>query len=474
MKLLRLADDADDGTFNNMFNENIVLEPNSKVALQNISFTADTSELEITNENSLVTFQIVNSFENIAKLTHRKYDSLNADDLLEDLEETMNASIKAVGGQLGCQVKVGLDTNNKCQIEIKQAKMRDFVSSQILTNVTTNTANTIYKADSTSNVSTYTRFLTTKHAWGSGASQLRCRIQKYVDDNAEASKSGFIVGVSKIDPTTQTLTNSDFVSAVRFTNNTTPYAYFTNGVETITSYQPFKYSSSSIRQNDVATITISEGKLQSELHRENNPNNEKIILDTIDYTSSTRLYPFIIYLGGSDQIQTSLIGMTLDPYLATSNTSAENIQALPSIASQGNMGLTQITTMSDSVQSFLGITSLPFPNPAVQVKNNHFVFKADNIFKHQNFSDAFIVELSNVALDSYDGLSKQKQNILAIIPQSDNNNKRSVLYDAKQIVFIDLNNKERIYLRNIKCRILDNDRSVVNTRGLKTMTLLFD
>ena len=87
-------------------------------------------------------------------------------------------------------------------------------------------------------------------------------------------------------------------------------------------------------------------------------------------------------------------------------------------------------------------------------------------------ADAFLIELLNLKCESYDGFLKQRKNILAVIPKSNANGE--VIYETNTPFFIDLNNAKDLLLRNLKCRVVRPDYSVLKMRGLATMVLLID
>ena len=48
------------------------------------------------------------------------------------------------------------------------------------------------------------------------------------------------------------------------------------------------------------------------------------------------------------------------------------------------------------------------------------------------------------------------------------------MYDSVYPIFIDVNNAETLSIRNIRCRILNNDLSPVNMLGLATLSILIE
>ncbi len=77
----------------------------------------------------------------------------------------------------------------------------------------------------------------------------------------------------------------------------------------------------------------------------------------------------------------------------------------------------------------------------------------------------------NMQVDSYDGLEKGRRNIIATIPTNSDEN-GVIVNEASNLVFIDLDNAQPRYFRNIKARLLYGDLSDVKTIGLTSLTLL--
>jgi hypothetical protein len=88
-------------------------------------------------------------------------------------------------------------------------------------------------------------------------------------------------------------------------------------------------------------------------------------------------------------------------------------------------------------------------------------------------SDSYIVELLDTKLNSMDGMSNQRRNILAVIPQESTIVER-VTFNASVLIFIDLNNKEPINLRHIRARVLTVGLEPIFVYGLSQLVLLID
>tara|TARA_R110000782_G_scaffold22784_2_gene60075 strand:- start:316 stop:1992 length:1677 start_codon:yes stop_codon:yes gene_type:complete len=99
-------------------------------------------------------------------------------------------------------------------------------------------------------------------------------------------------------------------------------------------------------------------------------------------------------------------------------------------------------------------------------------FKGNSIFGANITADAFLVQLLNLKVESYDmHLSKQsRENILSVIPADNENNR--VVYEPNNLLFIDLDNKFPLKISNLRLRIVRQDYSEVPTRNLSSVTII--
>jgi hypothetical protein len=131
---------------------------------------------------------------------------------------------------------------------------------------------------------------------------------------------------------------------------------------------------------------------------------------------------------------------------------------------------------SANLATFLGYDTQRQPQNGFQFVAEP-VFSAQRVFNIKTEADAYLIELMNIQIDSYDSFSKsllpsggQRKNLLSVIPSSNING--NLVYFPPYATFIDLLNKESLYLRNIKARVLNMDYSEISARGLSSMVLL--
>jgi hypothetical protein len=83
-----------------------------------------------------------------------------------------------------------------------------------------------------------------------------------------------------------------------------------------------------------------------------------------------------------------------------------------------------------------------------------------------------MVILDNHYLDSYDSLEKGQRSIVAVLPVKDDIG--AIRFDSNYPIFVEMNNKLPVSMRNIRMRVIRADGTKVNSVGLSTATLLIE
>ena len=105
------------------------------------------------------------------------------------------------------------------------------------------------------------------------------------------------------------------------------------------------------------------------------------------------------------------------------------------------------------------------------VSSSPVAFRADLAFSPNLENDCFLLEMLNLPIDSYDyePSKKKRMNLLSVFPFDDSLGK--CIYDPNNLIFLDLRNKEKLRLRDIRCRILRSDYSEVNLTGVSSLVI---
>jgi hypothetical protein len=126
--------------------------------------------------------------------------------------------------------------------------------------------------------------------------------------------------------------------------------------------------------------------------------------------------------------------------------------------------------MDAELASFFGFKQTIYSNSP---RNTTWILTSEDYFQPADFSDSFIVELLNLNVDSYDGLTKERRNFLHCIVQADIIRNR-LTYTAPYLLWLDIKNTNKLSIRNLKARLLKEDLSQVNLLGISQITVIIE
>ena len=516
MKLIRLSTFDINCQFDSYFTEDIKIKANSQIALKNISIGTQVNTIVISGANDNITYNIrasaAGSVDKVITIPHGEYTINNFKDFLRLITQQLNRSLGSEGKEKGFQWFVGTDIQGRIEFRGLQADFVNhtaeltqnipikqlnppIVAQRVLTFIQSNggvyTVGNNKQIDNSLICSTY---MNQPICRGSGIFQ--CQIYKANDVAGADDFNGFIFGLTTVNPssyiTTRAMTPSDFNYAIEIQRQSTaatgakdqPYRYWVNGVST-TSTTNVEYFSEGNANNPYLNFTIADGKLQFNVYQ--NTTVTKTTLHEIQFNNEDTLFGFFIIRGAGAGITHRLnkIIYTSDPFedpsVLSQNTVDEDISNGLTVP-QPPTGQGLRTPSSGYIQfngaslaTFLGFDNLRNPLANFQIGRN-FTFTADNSFVFSEKADAFIVELLNIQLTSYDDYDPEntrkggRKSILAVVPESDNN--KTILYEPNTLDFIDIDNTSDLNIRNFKLKVSKNDYSDLSCSGLSTVTLL--
>ena len=214
--------------------------------------------------------------------------------------------------------------------------------------------------------------------------------------------------------------------------------------------------------------SVAQEVLQRDLLRDpginrNNPQND---------LQATRRTPLVII--NSDVASVRNLCFTPDPFIYDSQGQDEIVMG-PSVG--GDEPPTQNLVVRDTafkfdnaaLANYLGFESA-YVGPVPSRNPIDVTITSDNPFNPLYFNDAFMVEMKNIYLESYDGFKEQRKNILMFMSIEDSSGQMN--WRANEPIFIDLNNKEPMLLRNIKAEMLYADYSRLRIQSDAYMTIL--
>jgi len=475
VRLIRLTSNSDQGIFDSTFKQDIIINPNSKIALKSLSIGVDTSELEIDSSNDNINFQLSDAKGiQTAQLTHGSYDATNSNILFNDMNISMNASLDTsslgVNHDIGVEIKNSINTKTtKFECNFKIVKLDEYFDDMVFNRGTVDVTTTgsspshTFRGPSGGDPEFGECFFFNKINICKGGGVFRL---KRTTISATAGTHA-IIGFTDTNPDElpdKTSFNGNIIFGIEVSGIGDVYGY----VENNNTYDAGIGVACEL--NDFIEIGISNGELVSRVWKTGGVTE----VSNKPYTFNN-LYPVVIIQKRDSDIRFGTLRYTPNPYVKNQSNIVPLIDEVgatpPRQGGSTNPTNHFLEFESEELSSYLGFKTDRIPQTGYTLTNN-FVPTADRIFKPNNLSDSFILEMLNIGLDSYDGELQSRASYLAVIPKEDNNS--FVVYETPYPIYIDINNYQPLTLRNIKCRLLNNDLSPVQMLGLGTIVLLLE
>lgn len=490
VKLIRLTTTDENAIFDNDFVPNIIIPPKSSIALKSLALENVISNIVINSRNDKIKFQIkdppavgpaLGTYE--TQLTHATYDSITAPSLFRDMNIKMNQQYDPTytSTAVGIETECAVNNSNKFEVRTFRGQLNDHINQVVLDKgavaVSRAPSQSPYYYTSASAPTGNNCFMYDPRPIARGGGVLRFKIRR-----VSTTADNIIFGLTSVNPDTITGTSFDLakldygvkipaIAAVPALE----YQSGTAGTFTNTGVIPSAVINDSTN-NDTLQICINQGKIQSEVWT--NAGGFTLLEDFGDYTYPTDLYPVVIFLDNASQI--SNYRFTPSPFHNLDNVATFDATT-PVIETQLHLGEPpqpprnptkyNLIFEEESLPTFLGYNNVSIPFPVgTTILTSAFRAVAENIFRPNNKSDALIVEFLNLTLMSYDGLVKDRKSYLNVIPEDDSNGQ--IIYDTPFPIYIDIDNANSLSIRNLRCRVLNNDLSNLVMRGLGTIVLL--
>jgi len=474
MKLFRIETNDDSGIFDTDFQEDIIIKPNSQVALNQASFEINFEKLIVDASNSGFTYQVNDDGEIVGNFEHAIVDKSTYSGYLLLMQKSLNRFVNiALARNLGLQWKVFLDTNKRINIDYKISPIADYSSEFVLraqspTVVSYDPVDGSFSSD-VAKANNY-QFAMSPYTICNGGGQFRSQVQLYSNGDADTNLNGCaVVLLKKFIPAGINLLLKDIHTGVGFGLIANFYYYYSsvennNAVKTFTDIVPVIGALDS-PNNPILAIDVTEGQLKVRVYTQGG------ILEifSVDYDQNTDLYPAIIFHGAVANIAMKNVRMTKDPWKSTPKSIIlphDPLQVVPLPVSSLTPANNRLI-LSSSVANFLDYTDTTY---GIIIASEVSYIAENDFFKH-NSNDMYIIELLNISVDSYDSYTQGRLNYLGMIPSA---NRYHVVYNANFPVWLAMNNEKELTIRNIKCRILNADRSPVSCFGKSNLVLLFD
>lgn len=311
MRLIRLQTDQDNCMFDNSFQDDILIQPGAKIALQNVCILKTPESVYIGNLDITITYQISGADSAdppTAILETGSYNTKNFDTLLSDITTKMNRELDITKARhLGIQWKAHL-VDNVVQIEYEQPfrtplkamiSKFNFVTSNGVT--TSGAVSLVAQGDATETTGAQFIYVNAPITKGCGIFSA-----KVVDLIATAGGStGFILGlVAKQAGTISKIEKAKYLFGVTTRGASSSItSALVNGNTAATT--------GSTAQNDFVGIEMHTNQVHMVLYKNASPT--KTVIHSVDIDPSVDYYPAITFFDDSStKLQT--INCALDPF----------------------------------------------------------------------------------------------------------------------------------------------------------------
>ena len=503
MKIVRLTENNErTAYFDNTFNDEIELPPFSEVALSSVSVNTDPLAIDVPTGSQLA--WKIGTESDIPSLRTTEYSSANYEDLFFDIQGNMNLNQapeakKGAGRQWAVSDKpnvTGFGVGGKVSIGYQTANYEGGAKEAY---EHTNLTETGTGLDATySRTAAGASVLLSAEPMGWGRSRFYVNMKTVTNSGGADAAQGVFIGLSSVNHITEkTLPEANDVSTVmgihirragvkallsggQHDATDDPDTGSNIAADSIFGFENI-ISGGGVVPNIMGVHILADGT-------------EEVLTDAAGFhglawsqlnygergivTANKPLYPFVIFYGPTANTVVNQIQFSPDPYSIISNKKYPVITKTNGTRGLQNGGELPVVNFdfknSTSIGRFLGFTESKMKSMTADVTvtdATKYAWGADELFGEGVAGQGFYVELMTGTCEGYDGLTGQRKNILAVIPESDSDSK--ILFQPSFPTFLEMNNSHPLVLRNIRARLLQTDGSSVEVTGLNSMTLLF-
>tara|TARA_R110000850_G_scaffold11155_1_gene38470 strand:+ start:1033 stop:2565 length:1533 start_codon:yes stop_codon:yes gene_type:complete len=509
MKLVRLTSASNTALFDNQFNDEINLEPNSEIALQNLSLELVPKELVVDLGNHDIKWTI-DAVDYEGVLTAGVYNKTNVARLLFDIESTFNDTIDGghdvddysdipVGGELGTQWTAMINegdvetpghnskkprTTKQIVIGYRHARTTEKLSTKDweVTGVGAVAGHTQRFARTDASSGDNAAFCAGKFplTWGCGGFGIETGPALTDDGGAADNVQGVFIGLTATKPVAgDPIDRADCEFGIQAPFNGTKYIIWKGGVEADAIEDVTAGDSMSFERYAGVIYAV---KYDSAANRSAITYAAQTDGAYIEHAQSDNeaypLYPVIIVYGSDTSTEFEIPVYNPDPFLYAAEPATTHSKNLH-VPNNPEIPVAIAIELSQDVANFLGYNQnfrYPVTLGATAYENfQSFGWFAPIVFSTAGVGDSFYVQLLSLGCEGYDGRAQGNQNILATIPSMDTvvQGSARINFSSSFPLFLEINNRNAISLRNIRTRVLTSDGAAVATNGINQMTLLF-
>ena len=469
--------------FEGTFNDGILINPNSQIALHSCSLARDQDVITINSSNSKISFQIsaAGGLHEIF-LANGVYDSDTLISLLNNIQDSMNDKLDILKSkEHNSFIDVKVNSQNRVEFVFMLGKRVLILDQNPTTNDPTlsgihfsknNGALEVLRAGAGTSqyltgVVNYTpitgtrQYIYSQNAFTQGAGEIKIRLDRFNLNANYAAASGCIIGLLpdtleihdtlKSEQGADKIVVSDYVYAICTNTDGNPASPYmiktpsTGGVFVETTVVPARHEDGTPINNDIISIRLTKGTIQ-------------IVVST----NTTTLGEGNVFVGKFDRRDDKGDVINLLPYI-------------------GIFGDDQHTRIANATMSFNPedpeTAGISFAETALAVGATPYPvarYVAEDSVTKLFSTNTYLVEMLSEQLDSYDSFDGGRKNILSPIPLSDNviSNNGIIHFVPSNLVFINLRNEREKLIRNMRLRIVTNSYEPIQLEGIADLTLL--
>lgn len=505
MKLIRLISNDPNGFFETTFNTEIILEPNSKIALQSASFKSALETIDVGLSNRRMTFLLKNSVDGSTEnlgivLDDKFYSDTNYNDLFLDIQKKFNESMGLTKNTIGIDFAVHTGFKNHVQIGYRRSYLVDyedlelfgFIDNSHLSIASQSLRNTL----NVSNANDSSRVIS-HIPIGDGV-----KIFRGIPSQDQANTDGCKIGLTQTDNIVGGIIDAEFF--IKNNGDGQPYT-FLDQKGLVVKTTAFNATCTGANK-DILEIAVVGDQIIGSVYRHGQANSDTLFSTAYSQNDFLDLYPFVSIQAKQNDLSIEGVVYTPDMYFfddplqSSISSMHENYKLLSRkhnslVTSLDNfkVGFTAAPvtprpidellegtlTMARALADYLGIknkvtvsTEIQDVDEITNVELNVLSVEALKPFKGNIFTKNFIIELNSLNLESYDSEEGRRKNIIASIPKQEQIG--VIEYEPNNLYFVNTKNNDTISLRNINCRILNIDGTTPNLDGTSILNFLID
>jgi len=477
MKLIRLSTDDPKLYFNNTIQSDLTLPPQSKIGLLNCNFEKKLNSLVVNHINDQVSFYLIDTEFTSGNFTHGTYSQDNIKVLLKSMEVELNNALTITNQKaMGSYFEVKINSNNKVVINTEQNAfinpMNEIAAGKDTyyeINLQQTPSKVISKNGGVDGDPDAYLGTEQKEFFLSGNG---CGIWRVKLDGENGGSNGFHMSINQ-EPI-------DDIADRAFTSGSIEYGIYAD-LGSGNHYR-WKNGDGSVNNtsitidwdNDYVELSMNKGKIEGRVYQ--TATTHLFFSEFLDPATEIASFPALV-IEGTDITLSNLIYTPKESDEEEKSFSTVGGALVVTVPNQTFGAVDNSLTFKDiSLANFLGYESDVNPSDGSKNNSGDLLYTADNKIQFVDQSEAYIVELLNLNIDSFDGIKSQekRKNILMLIQNGRDRTQSDVLFEANNTIFIDLNNAYPIAVRNLQVRIVDDNYNDVEARGRANITLLVD